>query len=390
MILSRRVVEQVVDRDDRGRFVKELIVTGEPAPLAMVRKRAATRAGQPADCRAAVLLVHGYGQNRYAWHLPLRSMANHLARAGFDVFNLDLRGHGRSAHLGAPRPLSPAEYVREDLPRAVEEALRLGPSRERLFLVGHSLGGLIAYAAAPALAGAVAGVATLGSPYHFLRGARALALFGRLLGAFERWSALPESDFAMELRGFGETVRILRRFIESPLYPLPVRGYVPANIEPDVLAQHMSLAMDAGSLPVLRHMFRWAREHERVGEGPGGVEGFGDAFEALTGLPLLVIAGTRDDLVPPQGVHTAYARSRSHDKTYRAFPAGHLDLLVGHTAPRTTWRWRHWPARSPPASGAMGCPRIPTSRWPMSPPPFSRFPQSSWRCTGARRRAVAT
>jgi alpha-beta hydrolase superfamily lysophospholipase len=336
MILARRLVEQSVNRDDRGRFLKELVVVGDRAPLAMVRKRAASRAGRPADCRAALLLVHGYGQNRYSWHLPLRSMVNHLARAGFDVFNLDLRGHGRSAHLGAPRPLAPAEFVREDVPRAVEEALRVS-GRERLFLVGHSLGGLISYAAAPALAGAVAGVATVGSPYHFLRGARALALVGRLLGAAERWAALPESDVAMELRAVGEAMRLLRRFIESPLYPLPVRGYVPANIEPDVLAQSMSLAMDAGSLPVLRHMFRWARECERAGDGPGGLEGFGAAFEALTDLPLLVIAGTRDDIVPPQGVHTAYARSRSRDKTYRAFPAGHLDLLVGHTAPRTTW-----------------------------------------------------
>jgi polyhydroxyalkanoate synthase len=337
MILSRRVVEQAVNRDERARFVKELVVTGgDHAPLAMVRKRAATRSGRPAECRAPVLLIHGYGQNRYSWHLPLRSMANHLARAGFDVFNLDLRGHGRSAHLGAPRPLDPVEYVRDDLPRAAEEALRLS-GMDRVFLVGHSLGGLIAYASAPGLLGAAAGVATIGSPYHFLRGARALALVGRLLGAFESWSGPPERDLAMELRGFGETVRLLRRFIESPLYPLPVRGYVPANIEPDVLAQHMALAMDAGSVPILRHMFRWARERELGGEGPGGVEGFGAAFEALTDLPLLVMAGTRDDLVPPQGVHPAYERSRSRDKTYRAFPAGHLDLLVGHTAPLTTW-----------------------------------------------------
>ncbi len=336
MILSSRVVEQAVNREDRARFVKELVVLGEPLPLALVRKRAATRAGRPAECRAAVLLIHGYGQNRYAWHLPLRSFANHLARAGFDVFNLDLRGHGRSAHLGAPRPLSPAEYVRDDLPRALAEVARLS-GRARVFLVGHSLGGLVAYAAAPGLAGAVAGVATIGSPYHFLRGARALALAGRLLGAFEGWAGPPERDLAMELRGVGETMRLLRRFIESPLYPLPVRGYVPANIEPDVLAQHMALAMDAGSLPILRHMFRWARERELGGEGPGGVEGFGAAFEALADLPLLVMAGTRDDIVPPQSAHPAYLRSKSVDKTYRAFPAGHLDLLVGHTAPLTTW-----------------------------------------------------
>ena len=35
--------------------------------------------------RAPVLLVHGFGQNRYAWHLPARSFANHLASVGWHV-----------------------------------------------------------------------------------------------------------------------------------------------------------------------------------------------------------------------------------------------------------------------------------------------------------------
>ena len=30
-------------------------------------------------------------------------------------------------------------------------------------------------------------------------------------------------------------------------------------------------------------------------------------------------------------------RSRSDDKTYREFPAGHLDLVLGRDAPCTVW-----------------------------------------------------
>ena len=99
---------------------------------------------------APVLLIHGFGQNRYAWHLPSRSFANHLAHAGFDVFNLDLRGHGRSRHMGARRSTGVLDYVTYDLPVAIEEIQRLvGP--KPVFLVGHSLGGIVSYAAAPAL-----------------------------------------------------------------------------------------------------------------------------------------------------------------------------------------------------------------------------------------------
>jgi polyhydroxyalkanoate synthase subunit PhaC len=336
MILSEKVVEQSVDRADRGRFVKQLVLVDGSVPLAMVRKRAATRHGDPGGTRGTVLLIHGYGQNRYAWHLPSRSVTNFLARLGYDVFNLDLRGHGRSAHLGASRPVGPDDYVREDVPTALEEILHLTAGRP-VFLLGHSLGGLVSYAVAPRAEGAVAGVASIGSPYHFCRGARSLAAVGEALAFLESRAELLEGDVAMELRLVGELVRSFRTFVDSPLYPLPVRGYSPDNIETDVLSQHMSLAMDMGSIRVMRLMFRWARERESRRDVPGGVEGFGEAFEAMTHLPLLVIAGSKDDLAPPPGVKSAYDRSLAVDKTYRSVPAGHIDLLVGRNAPRTTW-----------------------------------------------------
>src|SRR5580700_1073449 len=143
MILNRVEVDQTIDREARDRFVKELVVvrlrTGQGAevPLAMVRKRWAAGGGT----LAPVLLIHGYGQNRYAWHLPARSFSNYLARAGFDVFNLDLRGHGRSRHLGAHRPTHVADHVREDVPAAVEEVQRISGARP-VYYLGHSMGGL--------------------------------------------------------------------------------------------------------------------------------------------------------------------------------------------------------------------------------------------------------
>src|SRR3954467_9950183 len=141
MILNRTQVEQTIDRDQRALFTKELVLlrarskSGSEIPLAMVRKRRAS-AG---ETRAPVLLIHGYGQNRYAWHLPSRSFSNHLAQAGFDVFNLDLRGHGRSRHLGAHRPTHVTDYVSEDVPAAVEEVQRISGQRP-VYYVGHSMG----------------------------------------------------------------------------------------------------------------------------------------------------------------------------------------------------------------------------------------------------------
>ena len=74
MILNHKIVEQSVDRADKGRFVKELVLVDGAVPLAMVRKRAVARSGDPGGTRATVMLIHGYGQNRYSWHLPMRSV----------------------------------------------------------------------------------------------------------------------------------------------------------------------------------------------------------------------------------------------------------------------------------------------------------------------------
>jgi poly(3-hydroxyalkanoate) synthetase len=50
-----------------------------------------------------------------------------------------------------------------------------------------------------------------------------------------------------------------------------------------------------------------------------------------------VIAGTHDMLAPPESVRPMYERSPSHDKTYREFPLGHIDLVMGRDAPQTVW-----------------------------------------------------
>lgn len=366
MIINSKKVEQTVDREQRATFTKELVVVrareraseaDEPAaasasdasvepprrppswlpgpmeegvPLAMVRKRLW---GREAETHAPVVLIHGYGQNRYAWHLPGRSLFNHLVCAGFDVFNLELRGHGRSRHLGAHPPKRVGAFVEEDLPAALEEVQRLSGGR-RVFLVGHSLGGLVSYAAAAALPDRVAGVATIGSPYQFTRGSLTLSVVSHLMAAVDGKVDLGQG--LLPLKPLSEAMRLLRFFIESPIFPLPIRGFAPGTMEPRILSQHMGLAMDQGSIAVLRTLFLSAAEARRGGHPMGELGEYADEFESLD-VPLLVIAGTEDDLAPPASVHPAFLRSRSTDKTYRAFANGHIDLLVGKNATTTIW-----------------------------------------------------
>jgi polyhydroxyalkanoate synthase len=325
--LHGRLVTQVVDRDHTATFRKEIVVMSGQVPLAMVRKRAVgTHFAN--ETKAPVLLVHGFGQNRYAWHLPARSFANHLACAGFDVFNLDLRGHGRSRRLGSRPCRSVQDYVREDLPRAVEAVQRLSEGRP-VWVVGHSLGGLVAYASAPILDGAVGGIVSIGSPYHFTRGS---PMLGALALLFRAISPAPLPNAPLPLAPLGLTMRTLRRFAESPFYPLPVRGWHAGSCEPHVLEQHLRLAFDRAAVAEMRDLFEWAAQRRFGGRKLDYVE----RFERMD-APLLVIAGNNDDLAPPASVRPAFTRSASKDKTYRSLPLGHIDLLVGRDAPRTTW-----------------------------------------------------
>jgi poly[(R)-3-hydroxyalkanoate] polymerase subunit PhaC len=322
--LHGRLVTQVVDRDLTATFRKEIVVMSGQVPLAMVRKRVSSTR----ETKAPVLLVHGFGQNRYAWHLPARSFANHLACAGFDVFNLDLRGHGRSRRLGSRPCRSVQDYVREDLPRAVEAVQRLSQGRP-VWVVGHSLGGLVAYATAPTLDGAVGGIVSIGSPYHFTRGS---PMLGALALLFRAIKPAPLPNAALPLAPLGLTMRTLRRFAESPFYPLPVRGWHAGSCEPHVLEQHLRLAFDRAALAEMRDLFEWAAQRRFGGRDLDYVE----RFERMD-APLLVIAGMNDDLAPPASVRPAFLRSASKDKTYRSLPLGHIDLLVGRDAPKTTW-----------------------------------------------------
>jgi alpha-beta hydrolase superfamily lysophospholipase len=345
MILNSQVVQQVVDAEDRDYFVKDLVLARGAVPIAMVRKRlahvpdgAALADLEPeavaVPTRATVLLIHGFAQNRYAFHLPTRSMVNHLARAGLDVFNIDLRGRGRSGHLGAQRPSAILEFIREDVPTALEEIARLTGPRP-VFLVGHSLGGFVAYAVAVDHRPRVAGIVALATPYHFALGSRWLDGFGAAFLALDR--RFPVPNLAIPTRSFGSLVRATRRFIESPLYPFPIRGFRRGALEPEILNDHMRLAMDLGSISTLRGIFTWASERKTQGAARRErLLGYGHHFEALD-VPLLVVSGAHDDLAPPASVKPAYALSTSSDKQYRELPFGHIDILVGRDAPLSIW-----------------------------------------------------
>lgn len=323
--------EKVAQRVTPGRirwFRKELLEVRGPERVAVVRKR-----GLEGEPHAPVILVHGFGQNRYAWHIPERSMVNYLADLGFDVYNVDLRGHGRSADLGSSCSRGVDCYIREDLPAVLDRVLRLSGA-PRTFIIGHSLGGLCAASLGALYPERVAGVVTMGPPHALGRGhlilGNALRLAGHTIG---RSRLLRGSQRRLPVDWMGKAVHATRIAWDSRLAPIPVRGWKPGAFTAEELRSYMR-SFDGASFGTLDELFLLAA----TGELRSRIDG--TSYTRLieqSRVPLLAVSGAADLLANPASVKPIFERSRSSDKRYIKVDAGHGDLLVGKQAPDHVW-----------------------------------------------------
>ena len=100
--------------------------------------RLAYRTWEAPKSRAAIVVVHGLGEHsgRYA------EFGERLAGSGVSTFAMDLRGHGLSE--GRRGHVPSFDVFLQELDRFRREVEGLADFRVPLFLLGHSLGGLIA------------------------------------------------------------------------------------------------------------------------------------------------------------------------------------------------------------------------------------------------------
>ena len=340
-LVQRTRVERAIEGSRFGTFSKELLKAQTPSgrTLALVRKY---RDDLPR--RGAVLLVHGFAQNRYSWHLSTRSFVNYLADRGLDVYNLELTGHGRSREYGTAPARSFDHYV--DDTASVLVALTSWAGLDRVFLIGHSLGGAVCYATAARAPGFTAGTVSIAGMYSFGSNPFTRGI-GRLLTGLQPLEPL------LRRAGAGIRSRFVGRAIVDRLEAadrlsdlFPMAGWVPGSTEPHVLQERLIRGFDWTGLNILLTMMKWATDGSFEGEGG---RDYADEFSELD-LPLLVIAGDRDRLLPPADARPAYDLSASSDKTYKLFSPvreevhwGHLDIVLGEKAPQFVWpyiaRW---------------------------------------------------
>lgn len=107
--------------------------------------------------RGVVILLHAMMVDRRSVDRPAGAgLASTLARAGFEVWNTDFRGHGLSGSLG---PWTYDDLVMQDVPALVAAARRAGNGP--VWVVGQSLGGHVSLASIAAGACAPDGLVML-------------------------------------------------------------------------------------------------------------------------------------------------------------------------------------------------------------------------------------
>lgn len=273
--------------------------------------------------RPPVVLVHGLAQNRHTWRISRRSLAGALAERGYDVLNLELRGHGLSRRYGAGNATCFQDYT-DDLSRVLQRC------PEPAFVVGHSLGAAVCLDAATRVP--VRGVVHVAGVYRFAGANRVLRALARTSLALEQFLLLP--GLRIRTRWAGDLIGRLYAFTDVAGYGAPIAGWAPGSIERELLEERLRLGFDWTSVEVWLQMCRWAT---------GTPFEPGERFCALD-VPLLVIVGDRDPLVRPADARALYEASRSRDRTFLLMEAfehgvhwGHIDLILGRRAPDELW-----------------------------------------------------
>lgn len=279
-----------------------------------------------------VVLCHGISSNHHFWDLaPGRSLAEHLWSQGYDVWNLDLRGHGDALRDPEGRRQRPGwtvdDYGTKDLPAAFAHVLQ-ATGAPALHYVGHSMGGMVlavylAHTPDPPLASAV----VVGSPLDFRDPDALVKLLLDASPAMGPLGSLPTPAGAKLLAVLGRN---------APLQ-LDALIHNPENVSRR--AERLMLRRVAS--PITRGEAAQLGQARRDGEfrpvdgGPPYRERLGHVR-----VPMLFIAGRADRVVSADRVRVYHDAVGSPDKAWLIASRangmhgdyGHLDLGAGDHA----------------------------------------------------------
>ncbi|HEX2685625.1 MAG TPA: alpha/beta hydrolase [Kofleriaceae bacterium] len=297
--------------------------------LTLYAQRWRPRTGDP---RATVVIHHGLADHsdRYA------GFAERLVHAGYAVWALDMRGHGRSA--GPRVQIDRIDDLLDDLDRFVALVREREPGRP-IVLYGHSLGGLTTALYAIERKPGVAGV-VLAAP------------------------GIAADGPAIQVAG----IRLVAALApNAKILPLPHAGF---SSNPTIVAE-----MDRD--PLIAQTDGPARLARAAIDGIARVW----AHPETLVVPLLIVHGKDDTVTAPSGSRDLVARAGTTDRTLALYDGLHHDVLHDPGGDRVAadiiaWLDKHtgatptgdapapFPARSPDARLTAAATPLPGDRAP--------------------------
>jgi alpha-beta hydrolase superfamily lysophospholipase len=231
----------------------------------------------PADTRGTVVIVHGLGEHsdRYG------AVAERLVAEGLAVHACDHQGHGRSA---GDRAVVRVDEVVADLDRVVADAATAHADRP-LFMLGHSLGGMLAVRYALAHQQRLSGLVLSGP-----------------LAAFEA----PAAQVAL---------------VRAIAAVAPRAGVI--SLDPTLVSRDPAVVAAYRADPLVHHGRIPART---VAQIAATVPRFSDTVGEIR-LATLIVYGTADGLCPPSGSVMLGERIAAADVTVRAYDGLYHEVL---------------------------------------------------------------
>ena len=229
--------------------------------------------------KATIALIHGIAEHSARY----QHVGEYLAARGYTVHTMDLRGHGRSP--GKRILVRQLDEHSQDVANFLSW-VRQEATGQPLFLLGHSMGGLIV-------------------TYHVL------TQQPKLTGVILSSPALKLAPVSPLLVAVG---RVIARIIPGlPMVPLDNR----------MLSRDPLIVQANTADPLVHHGGIPAATGLAMIKAVAYVDQHMQTFQ----LPLLIIQGTADRIVDPEGSKQLYARAQSSDKTLKLYDGFYHEVL---------------------------------------------------------------
>ncbi len=232
------------------------------------------------DCKAVILIVHGLGEHsgRYL------NVVNHLVPLGYAVYGFDLIGHGKSE--GEREFVKGFEDFTDTLTTYKAMVAEWHPEKP-VFLLGHSMGGLIVtyylLDHSKDFQGAVISAPSVMIPEGTSKGT---IILGKILSTIAPKMGL----MALNANGVSKDPEVVKAYVNDPL----------------VFHQKTTARL---SVELLRAILRVNEEMEKIT------------------APFIVLQGSDDILVKPEGAQMLHQRASSDDKTLKTYDGFYHEIF---------------------------------------------------------------